>query len=113
MLAEIGAGRCTTSQPDLLSAQRTISVDAGLTATLAAERLHCVADCELMQDKPPRPEDDSIGIVEAPRTVAYVASFGGFAVETSILTQARALREKLREDGQRFDVRALICTNVT
>ena len=64
-----------------------------------------------MQDKPPRPEDDSIGIVEAPRTVAYVASFGGFAVETSILTQARALREKLREDGQRFDVRALICTN--
>lgn len=66
-----------------------------------------------MQDKPPRPEDDSIGIVEAPRTVAYVASFGGFAVETSILTQARALREKLREDGQRFDVRALICTNVT
>ena len=60
-----------------------------------------------MQDNPPRPESDSIGIVEAPRTLAYVSSFGGFAVETSILAQARALREKLREDGQRFDVRAL------
>lgn len=42
--------------------------------------------------------------------MAYVASFGGFAVETSILTQARALREKLREDGQKFDVRALLYT---
>ncbi|KAK9845803.1 hypothetical protein WJX81_002827 [Elliptochloris bilobata] len=56
-----------------------------------------------LQDDPPRPESDSIGIIKATRTLTYVASFGGFGVESNIIAQAKALRDKLRADGQRFD----------
>jgi hypothetical protein len=57
------------------------------------------------QDDPPRPENENIKIVEAPRSVAYVASFGGFGVESNILSNAKELRAKLSAAGVSFDVR--------
>jgi len=60
----------------------------------------------LVQDDPPRPESDIVGIYESPATTVYVASFDGFGVESNILAQAKALRDKLHEDGRRFDVRS-------
>ena len=62
----------------------------------------------MVQDDPPRPESDIIGIYKSPATTVYVASFDGFGVESNILAQAKALRDKLHEDGRRFDVRYYI-----
>jgi hypothetical protein len=53
--------------------------------------------CEGLQagKTPPDPLTEDVHLYKAPPAVAYVSNFTGFALEGAILTQARALRDKL------------------
>ena len=99
-------------QDDLLRLYASESIREREHQARASRLLHHALSCNPKsvcaagaQDDPPRPESESIKIVEAPRTVAYVASFGGFGVESNILSNAKELRAKLDAAGVRFDAR--------
>eukprot|EP00891_Asterochloris_glomerata_P004634 jgi/Astpho2/4634/Aster-00206 len=53
------------------------------------------------QDKPPKPKNPRLIILKDPKdeSIVYVRSFGGFAIESTVLKEAKALSEALHQDN--------------
>jgi len=58
---------------------------------------------EKKDDKPPKPDDKDLEVVEYPETTVFVRSFGGYATENTILNEVNALHEELISDKEDFD----------
>jgi hypothetical protein len=52
------------------------------------------------QDSPPKPKDSDVFIETTKAFRAYVASYGGFETEKSIIEHASQLIDKLKEEGE-------------
>jgi hypothetical protein len=55
------------------------------------------------QEEPPQPTDAEVKIEEFDEITVYVRVFSGFASEGSIVKEAKALRDLLKDDDQDFD----------
>ena len=65
----------------------------------------------LAQDDPPKPRDRLIVTHPSPASEMYVSSFGGFATQQGVLSEAAKLQEAVKEDGH--DVLTSALTNAT
>ncbi len=59
------------------------------------------------QDDPPKPRDRLIVTHPSPASKMYVSSFGGFATQQGVLSEAAKLQEAVKEDGNDVLTRAL------
>jgi hypothetical protein len=58
------------------------------------------------QGKAPKPTSNDVHIVNIPKRTAYVAQFGGYATEQSLLKEAATLAEAAKADGVELETNA-------
>jgi len=55
------------------------------------------------QEEAPEPNDEEVEVTDFPEVSVYVRTFGGFASESSVLNEVKALHEELNKDKVEFE----------